>query len=204
MKNLLVFFALMVMALPGYAADKAVIGELAPEFSLSDTNGKSHALSDYRGKIVVLEWTNHECPYVKKHYGTGNMQTLQEQATADENVIWLSIVSSAPGRQGYTTASEANAVIEKAGAKATARLLDPTGETGQLYGAKTTPHMYVINAEGTLAYKGAIDDNPTPRPETVKTAKNFIVPALAAVKEGHMPEITQTNPYGCSVKYKLF
>lgn len=204
MKIFLICFAFMIITVPAYAAGKAIIGETAPEFTLNDANDKTHSLSDYRGKIVVLEWTNHECPYVKKHYSTGNMQSLQEQAIADENVIWLSIVSSAPGRQGYTSAIEALAVIEKTGSKATARLLDSSGEIGKVYGAKTTPHMYVINAEGILVYKGAIDDSPSPRVETIKTAKNFVIPAIAAAKEGRMLETPQTKPYGCSVKYKLF
>ena len=200
MKPVYTVFALLLMALPAYAAE-AVIGEAAPAFTLSDIDGQTHSLADYRGKIVVLEWTNHECPFVRKHYETGNMQKLQTQATAD-GVIWLSIVSSAPGKQGYTTPEEAKAVIEKTGAKATARLLDPDGTTGIAYGAKTTPHMFVINEQGILAYMGAIDDSPSPRHGTVKTAHNYVLAALDALKAGMMPETAQTNPYGCAVKYK--
>ena len=200
LKPFYILAALLVMAFPAFATE-AAIGEAAPNFTLADTQGIVHALSDYKGKIVVLEWTNHECPFVRKHYDSGNMQKLQEQATAD-GVIWLSIVSSAPGKQGYTTPEEAAMLIEKEGAKATARLSDPDGKVGTAYGARTTPHMYVINAEGTLAYMGAIDDNPSPRVDTVETAHNYVLAALEAVKKGEMPKTVQTNPYGCAVKYE--
>lgn len=199
LKPVYMLFALMVMALPASAAP--VIGEAAPAFTLTDIDGKTHNLSDYAGKTVVLEWTNHECPFVIKHYDTKNMQKLQEEAAAD-GVIWLTVNSSAEGMQGHTTPEEAKAIIEKAGAKPTARLIDAEGTTGQAYGAKTTPHMYVINPEGKLVYMGAIDNNPSPRHDTVEGATNYVKLALAAVKEGKMPETTQTNPYGCAVKYQ--
>ncbi|MCB9990382.1 MAG: thioredoxin family protein [Rhodospirillales bacterium] len=191
---------LVMFTAPALASD-AVIGQPAPAFTLTDTEGVSHNLSDFAGKIVVLEWTNHECPYVMKHYDTGNMQKLQEQATAD-GVIWLSIVSSAPGKQGYTTPEEAKAIIEKAGAKATARLFDADGTVGTAYGAKTTPHMFVINEQGVLSYMGAIDDNASPRHDTVEGAHNYVMAAIDSLKKGEMPETTQTNPYGCGVKYE--
>jgi len=199
LRPFIMLFAVMTMALPAWA--NPVIGEPAPAFTLTDIDGKTHNLSDYAGKTVVLEWTNPECPFVVKHYGTKNMQKLQEEATAD-GVIWLTINSSAPGMQGNMTPEEAKALVEKEGAKATARLTDADGTVGQLYAAKTTPHMFVINGEGKLAYMGAIDDNPSPKPETIEGAKNYVKLALAAVKEGKMPETTQTNPYGCAVKYQ--
>lgn len=188
---------------PAFAAGQAETGKPAPAFTLPDADGVSRSLSDYRGKIVVLEWTNHECPYVRKHYDSGNMQALQEEA-ASGDVIWLTIASSAPGMQGHTTPEQAKMIIEKEGAKAAARLLDPEGRVGNLYGAKTTPHMFVIDGQGILAYRGAIDDNPSPRPETIKLARNYVRNAIAALKEGRAPDPAQTNPYGCSVKYALF
>ena len=201
-KPFLTLFALLAFSAPSLAASPE-IGVAAPDFTLMDSNGQQHSLSDFKGKTVVLEWTNHECPYVVKHYDSGNMQKLQESATED-GVVWLSIVSSAPGQQGFTDGDEANMVIEKVSAKATARLLDPEGTTGKLYDARTTPHMYVINPEGNLVYKGAIDDIPSPRAEDVEKANNFVTAALESVKNGEMPEVSQTNPYGCSVKYKIF
>ncbi len=199
LKSAFLLLAVMLMAAPVSAAP--VIGEPAPAFTLTGADGKAHSLSDYAGKTVVLEWTNHECPFVRKHYDTHNMQKLQEEATA-AGVIWLSVSSSAEGMQGHTTPEEAKTIIEKTGAKATARLFDTDGKVGQLYGAKTTPHMFVINQEGKLVYMGAIDDNPSPKHETIEGAKNYVALALAAVKEGKMPETTQTNPYGCAVKYQ--
>jgi len=201
LKSFLTIFAVMVMAAPSYADSQAVIGEAAPAFTLTDIDGNTHSLNDFRGKTVVLEWTNHECPYVIKHYDTGNMQKLQQEATANDDVVWLTIVSSAPGKQGHSSAEEAKMIIEKDGIKATARLMDESGNVGRMYGAMTTPHMYVINAAGTLAYMGAIDDNPSARHSSVETAKNYITPALAALKAGEMPDIKQTKPYGCSIKY---
>lgn len=193
---------LIIMAAPAVRAAEAVIGKPAPAFTLPDTNGISHSLSDYRGRPVVLEWTNHECPFVRKHYDTGNMQRLQKQATGN-GVIWLSIVSSAPGTQGYTTPAEAREIMKRDGSMATARLFDPDGTVGMAYGAKTTPHMFVIDPEGTLVYMGAIDDNPSPRHDTVSDANNYVEAALKAVREGRMPETTQTHPYGCAVKYRM-
>ena len=197
--------ALFVMgASQAMAADdvKAVVGEAAPEFTLVDSHGETHSLSHFKGKTVVLEWTNHECPYVQKHYDTNNMQNLQQEATGD-GVIWLTINSSAPGMQGNTPAEEANMLIEKIGSHETARLLDHDGNVGHMYGARTTPHMFVINGEGTLVYAGAIDDNPSSRHEDAATANNYVRAALASVKSGEPVETAQTQPYGCGVKYKL-
>ena len=179
-------------------ANKA--GEMAPDFEAVDSNGKTHQLSDYRGKTVILEWTNHECPYVKKHYESGNMQRLQKQAV-DDGIVWLSILSSAPGKQGYTTAEQANEIIEKHQAKATARLLDPQGTIGRLYDAKTTPEMFIIDPNGMILYDGAIDDKPSFNPKTLEGATNYVVETLAAVDAGRQIAVTSTPPYGCSVKY---
>ena len=178
-----------------------VIGELAPGFTLVDSYGETHVLSNYRGSHVILEWTNHECPYVRKHYGTGNMQRLQQDATED-GVIWLTIISSAPGRQGYISDNQANLLTASRGAYPDAVLFDPEGIVGRAYDARTTPHMYVIDAEGVLRYMGAIDDQPTTRRSSVEGATNYVRLALADMDAGRDVEITETTAYGCSVKYR--
>lgn len=198
-KTLLTFAAaLMLLAAPAFAAP--TVGEPAPDFTGTDSNGVEHSLSDFRGKTVVLEWTNHECPYVVKHYGGGNMQKLQEAATAD-GVVWLSIASSAEGKQGYLTPEETNKLLEESGAKPTARILDASGEIGKLYEAKTTPHMFVIDPEGTLVYAGAIDSNASFDPATIEGAENYVMDAITAIKDGSEIKVASTKPYGCSVKY---
>ena len=176
------------------------IGEAAPEIEATDTNGNAFKLSDHKGKIVVLEWTNHQCPFVMKHYSTGNMQDTQKKAR-DQGVEWVSIVSSAEGRQGHTTAEEANAIVSEKGAHPSAKILDESGAIGKAYGAQTTPHMYVIDAEGKLAYAGAIDDNASPNPKTVEGATNYVLAAIDDLKAGNAVKTSQTKPYGCSVKY---
>lgn len=176
------------------------VGKPAPEFTGTDSNGKSHKLSDFKGKVVVLEWTNPECPFVVKHYDSNNMQKLQEEFTA-KDVVWLTINSSAEGQQGHQTGEEANKYITEKGAKATARLLDSSGEIGKTYGAKTTPHMFVIDKDGTLVYAGAIDDNDSAKAEDAATAKNHVREALNELLAGKPVTTAQTNPYGCSVKY---
>jgi peroxiredoxin len=195
------------IALPGvpspalaYAAPQARIGEPAPTFSLTDSNGNAVSLTDFKGKTVVLEWTNHECPYVRKHYGANNMQMLQKKWTA-QGVVWLTLISSAPGTQGYVTGEEANKLTAQRAAAPSHVLLDPKGDVGRAYGAQTTPHMYVIKADGTLAYMGGIDDRPTTRLEDLKTAKNFVDAALTELAEGKSVSATSARPYGCSVKY---
>ncbi len=193
-----VLTALMLMAAPAFAAPE--VGQPAPDFTGTDTNGVAHTLSGFKGKTVVLEWSNHECPYVVKHYGSGNMQALQKAAT-DDGVIWLTVVSSAEGKQGYTTPEEANALIEEVGANATARILDPSGEIGKLYDAKTTPHMFVIDADGTLVYAGAIDSNNSYDPATIEGATNYVQAALDSLKAGTPIEVASTTAYGCGVKY---
>lgn len=176
------------------------IGKPAPAFTAVDSNGKSHALADFKGKTVVLEWTNDGCPYVKKHYGAGNMQKIQKDLTG-EGVVWLSVISSAPGKQGHVDGKGANALTASRGAAPTAVLLDPTGKVGRAYEAQTTPHMYVIDAKGTLRYMGAIDDQPNTDAATIKGARNYVREAVAALKAGKPVEVTATDPYGCSVKY---
>lgn len=182
------------------AAAAVSSGAKAPAFSVVDATGKTRSLSEFAGKTVVLEWTNHDCPFVKKHYDTGNMQKLQKAAAA-EGVVWLSVISSAPGKQGHVAGAQATALTTSRGAAPVAVLLDEKGVVGKAYGAKTTPHMYVITPAGEIAYQGAIDDTPAREPETVKTAKNYVTAALAAVKAGKAPAVTATQPYGCTVKY---
>ena len=182
------------------AATEVKIGAPAPNFTAVDSNGKNHNLSDFKGKTVVLEWTNHDCPFVKKHYETNNMQKLQKSATT-QGVVWLSIISSAPGQQGFVNGAKANELTKSRNAAPTAVILDPDGKIGKLYGARTTPHMFVIAPNGNLAYMGAIDDKPSVNKDDVATAKNFVAEALSAIKAGKPVAIPTTQPYGCSVKY---
>ena len=173
----------------------------APEFSGTTTSGETLALSDLRGKTVVLEWTNHDCPYVRKHYGSGNMQALQKETTA-EGVVWLSVISSAPGTQGHVEAAEADELTTSRDAAPTAVILDPEGTIGKAYAARTTPHMYVIDREGVLRYKGGIDDKPSSSKSTVEGAHNYVRAALADLVAGRVVADPVTRPYGCSVKYQ--
>jgi peroxiredoxin len=181
-------------------AQEAAVGQPAPDFSLTDTTGGTNTLSAFKGKYVVLEWTNFDCPFVKKHYGSGNMQKFQKTYT-EKGVVWLTINSSAPGKQGNYSPDKWNEMIKEKGAAPTAFLLDPDGKVGKMYGAKTTPDMVVINPEGIVIYMGAIDDKPTVNFEDVKTAKNYVAMALDAAMAGKTAEVTTTQSYGCSVKY---
>ena len=192
-------FVLLVAAFPAHAAVE--IGKPAPEIEAVDTNGNPFKLSDHKGKIVVLEWTNHRCPFVIKHYDSGNMQAVQKTAKQNGNVEWVSIISSAPGRQGHVDASKANNIVSENGATITAKLLDESGEIGKLYDAKTTPHMFVIDAEGNVAYAGAIDSNSSPNPKTIEGATNYVLAAIDDLSAGNAVATAQTQPYGCSVKY---
>jgi hypothetical protein len=182
------------------ATAKARIGAPAPDFTLTDSNGRAHALADFKGKTLVLEWTNHECPYVGKHYRGNNMQVLQKKWT-DQGVVWLSVISSAPGQPGHISPQQANKLTADRGAAPTAVLFDPTGKTGRAYGARTTPHMYVINAEGSLVYMGGIDNRPTARLEDLKGARNFVDAALSEISQGKPVSVTGSRAYGCSIKY---
>ena len=191
----------LVVARPGWAAaGSAKVGSPAPAFSIQATTGKTVSLGDSAGKIVVLEWTNHECPYVRKHYETGNMQSLQKEATG-EGVVWLTIISSAPNEQGYVSATQADELTRTRGAAPTAVLFDPTGTVGKMYGATNTPHMYVIDKAGVLQYAGAIDDRPTSRKADVPGAQNYVRAALASVAAGQPVKTPITRAYGCTVKY---
>src|SRR5271163_1606312 len=179
----------------------AKVGDAAPEFTATASNGKTIRLADYRGKYVVLEWHNNGCPYVGKHYNSGNMQRLQKQWTG-QGVVWLTILSSAPGKQGYVTASEENDYLAKEHAAPTAALLDPSGEIGHLYDAKTSPQMVVINPQGVVIYSGAIDDKPTTDLQDVQGATNYVTLALQEAMAGKPVQTPATRPYGCSVKYR--
>jgi len=192
--------AATVAATGGRAQAAATVGLSAPSFTALATNGGSVSLGDHRGKIVVLEWTNHECPYVRKHYESGNMQALQREAKA-KDVVWLTVISSAPGEQGHVTAAQADELTRTRQAAPAAVLLDPRGTVGRLYDAKVTPHMYVIDAKGLLMYAGAIDDRPTTRRADVQTAQNYVRVALDAVRAGQPVKTPVTRAYGCTVKY---
>ena len=176
------------------------VGKPAPNFTLPDTKGKTRSLADFKGKFVVLEWYQPDCPFVGKHYKSGNMQSLQKAYTA-KGVVWLSIDSSAPGEEGNYPAEKLNQIASDDGAARTALLLDPDGKVGRLYGAKTTPDMYIIDPNGTLVYEGAIDNKRSTDLADVKTATNYVKTALDAVMTGKTVPTTATRPYGCSVKY---
>ena len=182
------------------AAAQAKVGEPAPAFTAPATNGSPVSLASYKGKIVVLEWTNHECPYVRKHYETGNMQALQREATA-QGVVWLTLISSAKGEQGYVTAGQADELTTSRKAAPTAVLLDEPGVVGRMYGATNTPLMYVVDKAGTLIYAGAIDDRPTTRRADVPGASNYVRAALDSVSAGQPVKTPITRAYGCTVKY---
>jgi len=179
---------------------KVETGAVAPDFTLTDTTGVEHSLSDFAGKYVVLEWTNHKCPFVVKHYKDGDMQALQKSMTA-EDVVWLQIISSAEGKQGYLTPEEGEALRESQGVKSTAKLVDASGEVGQAYDARVTPHMYLIDPEGKLVYQGAIDSIKSTRSSDVAKAENYLVSAYKSVMAGELVENATTVPYGCGVKY---
>ena len=195
----LVLVALVTFAAPLLMA-AAKIGEPAPDFTATASNGKTYRLSGYRGKFVVLEWHNNGCPYVGKHYNSGNMQRLQKQWIG-RGAVWFTIISSAPGKQGYVTASEENDYLTKMQAAPTAALLDPTGQIGHLYDAKTSPQMVVINPQGVVVYDGAIDDRPTTDLGDIPGALNYVNLALEQAMAGKPVETPATRPYGCSVKY---
>jgi peroxiredoxin len=184
-----------------FAADSPAVGTTAPDFSLTDSKGKTQSVSQYKGKYVVLEWFNPECPFVKKHYGSGNMQKLQEEFTA-KGVTWLTIDSSAPGLEGNLTAEQAEKKIAEWKTKQTALVLDPDGKAGRSYGAKNTPHMFVINPEGKIVYEGAIDSKATPNPSDIASSTNYVKVALEESMGGKTVSNANTKPYGCSVKYK--
>jgi peroxiredoxin len=190
-----------MVAILGSAANAAPqIGQVAPDFTAQDSKGDSLRLSQYRGKTVVLEWTNAECPYTRKHYSSGNMQSVQELAQQN-GIVWLTIVSSAPGKQGYLNGPEADAQTASRRAAPTAVLLDPNGTVAHLYNAKTTPHMFVIDKNGALRYMGGIDSIATADVEDIARAEPYLKEAMLAVAQGEKPPHSVTKPYGCSIKY---
>ncbi len=191
---------LAALIVPALAHAAANVDAPAPAFTATTADGKTVSLADYKGKTVVLEWTNHDCPYVKKHYGSGNMQSQQKSA-ASQGVVWLQVISSAPGQQGHVDGATALKLNTDRGAVPTATLLDPKGELGKAYGAQTTPHMYVIRPDGTLAYKGGIDSLATADKDDIGKAEPYVTQALAAVSSGRKVEKASTRPYGCSIKY---
>ncbi len=197
LRRKLLSLALALITIPVFAVAP---GSPAPDFKGTDSNGAQHTLSQYKGKYVVLEWANKGCPYDQKHYLSGNMANLQKEWTA-KGVVWLSVISSAPGEQGYVTPSEENAYIKSMHVASTAVLLDPTGVIGRLYAAKTTPHMFVIDPTGKLIYEGAIDNKPTTDQADLKGAQNYLNDALNASMAGKPVAVESTRPYGCSVKY---
>jgi peroxiredoxin len=192
------FAVLLMLQLPAWSAVQ--VNAPAPDFTLPDSRGAEHALSDYRGKVVVLEWTNHDCPFVRKHYGSDNMQSLQRTFTG-RDVVWLSVISSAPGKQGHVSPEQADQLTASRNAAPTAVLLDSSGEVGRSYGAKTTPHMYIIDPQGTLVYMGGIDSIRSANPADIPKATPYVALSLNEVLAGQPVSNPVTRPYGCTVKY---
>ncbi len=202
MKTKLLFTTLSVFCAGALAAIGApMVGAPAPGFSLTDSHGKSHSLAEYKGKYVVLEWFNPGCPFVQKHYKSDNMQSLQKQFTS-KDVVWLTIDSSAPGKEGNLSPEEANKQIATWKMNSTALLLDPSGKVGHEYGATNTPHMYVIDPSGTLIYSGAIDNKPTPNPDDIPGSTNYVKVALDEAMAGKPVTTPNSRAYGCSIKYE--
>lgn len=202
MKYKLLTFLLTLSSIAALnAAESPQVGSTAPDFSVADSKGKTHSLSQYKGKYVVLEWFNPDCPFVKKHYGSGNMQKLQAEYTG-KGVVWLSIDSSAPGLEGSLTPDQAEKNMAEWKSKPTALLLDTDGKAGQLYGAKNTPFMVIVNPEGKVVYQGAIDSKPTPNAADIPSSTNYVKVALDETMAGKPVSTPSSRPYGCSVKYK--
>ncbi len=202
MRSLFKLAALFVLGAgftSGFLAATAVDG-LAPDFTGTTMTGKQISLAEFRGKPVVLEWTNHQCPYVRKHYNSGNMQKTQRALTQD-GAVWISIISSAPGKQGYVSAAEAQQLTTTRASYADYVVLDSTGRIGRLYGAKTTPHMFIVSETGVLQYQGAIDDIPSASTRSLAKANNLVLSAWNQIKAGETVATSNTKPYGCTVKY---
>ena len=201
-RELLRFLAgLGIAAIAAASVQAARVGQPVPDFTASASNGQSYKLSDFRGKFVVLEWHNQGCPYTQKHYNSGNMEQLQKEWTA-KGVVWFTVISSAPGTQGYVTASQENDYLKRMNANPTAALLDPNGQLGHLYDAKTTPQMIVIGPNGVMIYDGAIDDHESSDPADIPRSKNYLTLALTEAMAGKPVSIPTTRPYGCDVKYR--
>lgn len=193
-------YKLLLLLAVSFFSHASLVDKQAPSFTLKNHLNKSISLDDFKGKVVVLEWLNHGCPFVKKHYSSENMQKHQDKYTG-KGVVWLSIISSAPGKQGHVDAEEAKSEMKDKKSKASMVLLDPTGDVGKKYSAKTTPHMYVINKEGVVVYEGAIDSISSTDESDIAEAENYVAQALDNVLEGKEVKIKKTKPYGCSVKY---
>jgi peroxiredoxin len=192
--------ALSLLPTAALALGSPELGKPAPTFIASDSNGKSWSLADLKGKVVVLETTNHDCPYVGKHYRSGNMQTQQREAAA-RGVVWLTVAASAPGEEGYVTADQANKLTVSRHAAPAAVLLDPRSKIARAYGATVTPHMYIIDAAGVLVYKGGIDSIPSADVDDIPRAEQYVRVALGEVLAGKPVKDASTRPYGCSLKY---
>jgi peroxiredoxin len=201
MKTKILTILTSLVATTLFAVDSPPVGSAAPDFSLTDAKGKTHSLSEYKGKYVVLEWFNPDCPFVKKHYGSGNMQKLQEEYTS-KGIVWLTIDSNAPGTEGNLTPEQAAKKMGEWKTRQTALLLDPEGKAGRAYGAKNTPDMIVINPEGKIVYEGAIDSKASPNPADIPSSTNYVKVALDESLAGKPVTTSSTKPYGCSVKYK--
>jgi len=188
------------MAVTGPVLAQAQLDQPAPAFSAATADGKTVTLDSYKGKTVVLEWTNHECPYVKKHYGSGNIPALQKEATA-QGVVWLQVISSAPGQQGNVDGPTAIKLNKDRGAAPTQVLLDPSGQIGKSYGAQTSPHLFIVNPQGVLVYKGGIDSIATAKVDDIAKADPYVKTALSELAAGKKVTHASTKPYGCSIKY---
>ena len=203
MKKLISLMAAAIMLLsfaPAAHADAPVVGQPAPDFEAKDVDGNTVKLSNFKGQKVVLEWTNSQCPFVKKHYDSGNMQKTQEVATA-QKVEWISINSSALGKEGYLDAEATKKLAAENGSKASLHIIDESGAIGHLYDAQTTPHMFLIDEAGVLVYAGAIDSNSSPDPKTIPEANNYVLTALSDIASGKPVTTSVSQPYGCGVKY---
>lgn len=198
MRHALLFSTILAITTPALAAPR--VGAPAPAFTARDSNGKAVSLSQFRGKTVVLEWHNPGCPFVKKHYDSANMQRTQA-AAAGQGVVWLTVNSGAPGKQGHMDGAAANALVKTAKARPASYVLDPAGDVGRSYSASTTPEMFVVDPRGTLVYKGGIDDKPTANQADIPGARNHVLAALADMKAGKKVVVAETRSYGCSVKY---
>jgi len=199
-KQIALTLSLLLLLISGSVFAAPEVGKPAPEFMGVDSNGQVVKLADFVGKPVILEWTNHQCPYVRKHYQSGNMQRIQRQLT-EAGATWISIVSSAPGLQGYVEGDQANRLTAMRGSYADRVVLDPTGTIGRAYGAKTTPQMFLIDEAGIVRYMGAIDNQPSSRRETLNGARNYLLEAWTAFRAGKNIKAAVTKPYGCTVKY---
>ncbi len=193
--------AALSLGVAGALSAAPQIGQPAPDFRVADTAGNYHSLSDFQGQKVILEWTNHECPFVVKHYQPGNMQQQQRTARDDHDAVWLTVISSTPGSQGHVSPAEADELTRSRNAAPTAVLLDESGDMGRAYDARVTPHMYIIDEEGILRFMGGIDSNPSRNPEDIPGATQYVMAALDDLAHGRDVANPITRPYGCTIKY---